>query len=550
MEDITPLSNNNQEKEGAQLVEDVKANETVDPENLGAINATSETAKHMLEAAGNIAYTPEDSRRVVRMIDWRVLLSMCLMYVSQQLDKSALGWAGTFNIQEDTGLVGTQYSWLTTCVYLAELIFQPLSMYALSYFPVRYWLLFNYVGWSTVSICTAACTNFTSLMVVRTLLGIFEASIQPANFFMTQMWYTRREQARRTIAWEIANSGAGFVGPLIAYGVGHATTRIKAYQGIYLCVGGLSFFFMPLVVYLLPSSPTEAKFLSKGNDRLIALDRMKENNMGTKSGKWNWKQCWETFCDPKTYIWFLMFVCVAAPSGGFGAFGGLVTKGFGFSSFTAILTGLPSPVINSLAMLFAGYMNDKFRKRFIVIAFLCLFPIAGQASLLSIPRSKPGALLGVTYIGAVSGALQPLLWAWANLNASGTTKRVLTTSIMFTGSCVGNMIGPQLFISKEAPLYYTGLRSCLSLFTALCALIVVQGLYLMYLNKKQEKRRIDLGLPAAIRDISLMAIEEAEAYKAELTAMLRTQNMTEGQLFSHAYDDMTDWENPMFMYAT
>lgn len=38
----------------------------------------------------------------------------------------------------------------------------------------------------------------------------------------------------------------------------------------------------PLVWYLMPNSPTTAKFLRHGQDRLIALQRLKENNTGTK----------------------------------------------------------------------------------------------------------------------------------------------------------------------------------------------------------------------------------------------------------------------------
>jgi hypothetical protein len=111
------------------------------------------------------------------------------------------------------------------------------------------------------------------------------------------------------------------------------------------------------------------------------------------------------------------------------------------------------------------------------------------------------------------------------------------------------MIGPQFFLTNEAPYYFTGIRACLSLFVALCALTLIQGCYLIYLNRKQEARRVALGLPAKLRDISLMSIEESDAYKSELTSMLQAVHMTQGELFSHAYDDMTDRENPMFMYV-
>ena len=125
---------------------------------------------------------------------------------------------------------------------------------------------------------------------------------------ITQMWWTRREQSYRTIAYQIANSFAAIIGPLLSWAVGHAHNGIKPYQAIFLFMGCLSLGIAPLVWYLLPNSPTTAKFLERGEDRLIALERIRENNTGTKSSVWKWDQCWETFRDPKTYMWAGMYM--------------------------------------------------------------------------------------------------------------------------------------------------------------------------------------------------------------------------------------------------
>lgn len=52
-----------------------------------------------------------------------------------------------------------------------------------------------------------------------------------------------------------------------------------------------------------------------------------------QTSKVKWSQVKETFRDIKTWMWAAMFFCCATPSGGFGAFGGLITQGFGFNSF-------------------------------------------------------------------------------------------------------------------------------------------------------------------------------------------------------------------------
>ena len=47
-------------------------------------------------------------------------------------------------------------------------------------------------------------------------------------------------------------------------------------------------------------------------------------------------------------------------------------------------------------------------------------------------------------------------------------------------------------------------------------LVCFMGWYLNHLNKKQEARRISLGIPAHIKDTSLMSTKEAGEYKIEL----------------------------------
>lgn len=124
------------------------------------------------------------------------------------------------------------------CEYLqfsiAQLFTQPLSAYALIVFPVKWWILFNFAAWSITTICTAAATNFVGLLMARLFLGIFEATILPSFIFITQMWYTRRENTYHTTAYQVANSLAPIFGPLMTYGVGHATQHIKAYQAIFI----------------------------------------------------------------------------------------------------------------------------------------------------------------------------------------------------------------------------------------------------------------------------------------------------------------------------
>jgi hypothetical protein len=46
-----------------------------------------------------------------------------------------------------------------------------------------------------------------------------------------------------------------------------------------------------------------------------------------------------------------------------------------------------------------------------------------------------------------------------------------------------------------------------------------------------------------------MTTQEAEEYKRELTATMLAQGLDEAKLYENAFDDMTDFENPAFIYV-
>lgn len=123
--------------------------------------------------------------------------------------------------------------------------------------------------------------------------------------------------------------------------------------------------------FFLPDSPATAKFL-KGNDRILAIERLRDNNMGVESKTWKWPQFWETFRDLKTYLWFGLLFLAALPSGGIGAFGSLIIQGFGFDSFQSILFNMPFGVLSIVSIFGGAWLTNKIKLRFPVIMYASL----------------------------------------------------------------------------------------------------------------------------------------------------------------------------------
>lgn len=79
-----------------------------------------ELAQYVSDA--RIDISPERSAELRRKIDRRVLSVMVVTYFLQAIDKGTLSFASIMGIIADTKLVGQEYSWLTTCIYITILI--------------------------------------------------------------------------------------------------------------------------------------------------------------------------------------------------------------------------------------------------------------------------------------------------------------------------------------------------------------------------------------------------------------------------------------------
>jgi hypothetical protein len=61
-------------------------------------------------------------------------------------------------------------------------------------------------------------------------------------------------------------------------------------------------------------------------------------------------------------------------------------------------------------------------------------------------------------------------------------------------------------------------------------------------SKCQAARRVALGLPGHLEDMSIMTTAEADAYREELIRNLTEQGFDEHRLFENSFDDITDFK--------
>lgn len=96
-------------------------------------------------------------------------------------------YTSVFDIQEAAHLVGDQYSWLGSILYLAQLVMQPVAAVLLVKLPNGKVISGAILLWGASLAAMTACTNFRSLLALRFVLGCFEAMIAPCCVAFTQM---------------------------------------------------------------------------------------------------------------------------------------------------------------------------------------------------------------------------------------------------------------------------------------------------------------------------------------------------------------------------
>jgi predicted MFS family arabinose efflux permease len=302
----------------------------------------------------------------------------------------------------------------------------------------------------------AGSRNYAGLLASRFLLGAFEAAVVPLFSMITIAFYRRSEQPFRVACWYSCYGLSTLISAPIVYGFGriHSATLYR-YQVVYLFFGLLTICIGLITYWWAHDSPGEARFLSP-EDRLKAVDRVKANQQGIVSHKFNWKQVIEAFTELKYWLFMTMVIAVNAGASVSSVFGSIILQNLaGFTPDQAVLLNMPSGALQFVSILSASYLAYRFKRKSPFLLGLVSIVIVGVALMVALPKTKnnKGGLLAGYYLIAFVYAINPLLISWMGGNCAGQTKKAIYYTSFNAGNAIGNIITPYIFDSKFAPQY-------------------------------------------------------------------------------------------------
>ncbi|KAK3672122.1 hypothetical protein LTR78_008093 [Recurvomyces mirabilis] len=448
-----------------------------------------------------------DNKRILRKTDLWMLSLLCMVYFLQSADKGIIGLTAVYGLKKDAHLAGNDYSNIGNIGYYAQLGVQPLAAYILVKLRYRYVLPVIITCWGiSVAGGLGGSRNYAGLLASRFFLGAFEAAVVPLFSMITIAFYRRSEQPFRVACWYSCYGLSTLISAPIVYGFGrvHSATLYR-YQVVYLFFGLLTIVIGLATYWWAHDSPGEARYLSP-EDRLKAVDRLKANQQGISSHKFNWSQVFEAWTEPKYYLYMIMVIAVNAGASVSSVFGAIILQSLaGYTADQAVLLNIPFGALQVVSILGASWLAYRFKRKSPFFLGLVTIVIIGVALLVGLPKTKAnkGGLLAGYYLIAFVYAINPLLISWMGGNCAGQTKKAVYYTSFNAANSVGNIITPYIFNSKFAPQYVNALKGILIIWCILWGVVVLQILLITRMQKQKANAREAAGLPRDPPDLSM-----------------------------------------------
>ena len=156
--------------------------------------------------------------------------------------------------------------------YVGLILFQVPGCVGYRIFSPSKWMAFSVCFWCIASLLQDVAANYSSLLVCRFFLGVFEGLFGTGIVYYLSIWYHRTELGVRVFWYLGPTALAGAFGGLIAYGVGHIQSSTPQWKWVFLVGAAPGFLCGLFCLYWIPDRPLKnSRF--KGELQEVAVAR-------------------------------------------------------------------------------------------------------------------------------------------------------------------------------------------------------------------------------------------------------------------------------------
>lgn len=259
--------------------------------------------------------------------------------------------------------------------------FHPINTILSFIIGPQIWISTQLLWCGIISTSHAAIADNTTLIVLRLLLGVFEAGYNPCCLFLMSKFYPRHNLAMRMGFFTCMFAAAGASAGAITYGLLSVVSKVlKGWQLVFLVEGVLPMLNAAAVFFMVPRSIGSAKFLTT-EQRAHAVTRMKADKgelvcsegdepveqTARGLGRVTWRDFTDVMTDLKKLLIIVFGIPIITSMNAFPAFLPVLVEGMGYEGTLANMMSVPPFVAAILFQILGTWLSDKHRERSYVI---------------------------------------------------------------------------------------------------------------------------------------------------------------------------------------
>ncbi|EXJ94009.1 hypothetical protein A1O1_02402 [Capronia coronata CBS 617.96] len=495
----------------------------VDIDQLERADTKASVDSDKLNDARIAAFTPEEQKKIIRRIDKRLVLTLGFLYCVSLMDRTNLGIAVVAGMGVDLVLTGNRYSIIVLLFFITYVLLQPPATVVLRKLGPRLFLPTITLLWGITMICFGFVKDWTDLIGLRLVLGVFEAGFFPGCAYLLSCWYPRYDLQKRNAVFYLIGSMASAFSGILAYGFsqlknhgsgpawwgqhyGPTAANPTAPSGVLPGIAGWRWIFilqgvltsiMAIVSYILivdfPELSTETfglKFLNKAEADFVVA-RIEKDRHDAIPERFRLGEYLKNALDLKVWGFAALFGLSTTNTYAIAYFLPIIlNSGMGFDVAASQCLVAPPYVLAAIVMYGFAYLGDKWHLR-------SPFILANGALLLiGLPLLGYLDNVGVRYFGVfiattACNANVPCVLTWQANNIRGQWKRALCSATLVGAGGIGGIIGSTVFREEDKPDYHPGILTCM----IASGLIIIITLALDYKFWRANKRAAAGGKP-------------------------------------------------------
>ncbi|PIL33374.1 MFS general substrate transporter [Ganoderma sinense ZZ0214-1] len=439
---------------------------------------------------------PAAERRLVRMLDMRLLPTIIIIFIMNYIDRVAVTAARLKGLSQDLGLSDIQYATVLAVLYASYVPSQiPSNMILNRISRPSYYIPTCVVLWGLTSALTGVAKNYSGILAARIFVGVPEAAFYPGAIYLLSRWYTRKELAFRSAILYGGLLISNAFGSLMAAGIlsGMDGKRgIRAWRWLFYIEGAITISIGFCAVFLLPDYPHNTRWLSPAQRRLAQV-RLAEDageadeDVATESA---FTGLIMALKDPKVPI-FAVMTCAQLLGLGFVNFFPTIAGTLGFNTTVTLLVAAPPWIVATFVCCLNAWHADRSGERFLHICVPWWGVIVGY--IIGVSTFSIGGRYVAMFLMACGYAGFALTLVWvSNAVPRPPAKRSAAIAIVNGFGNLGNLISSYTWKAAWGPDYHQSMYIGIAGLGLATVLAFVIRFILVSQNKRLDREEQDM----------------------------------------------------------